>query len=68
MCFYIPDGWTNKRTNRQTDRQTEKLIWCGLGWGNWAIGRGALRNAGEDYWPWPGRSLMQAQPLFVMIK
>ena len=33
-----------------------------------AIGQGATRNAGEDYWPWPGRSPIQAQPLFVMIK
>jgi hypothetical protein len=32
------------------------------------IGKWAMHNAGEDYWPWPGRSLMQAQPLFVMIK
>jgi hypothetical protein len=33
-----------------------------------AIGQGAMHNAGEDYWPWPGRSPMQAQPLFVMVK
>ncbi len=23
-----------------------------------AMGQGATRNAGEDYWPWPGRSPM----------
>ena len=27
-----------------------------------------MRNAGEDYWPWLGRSPMRAQPLFAKIK
>ncbi len=27
-------------------------------------GPGGYCNAVEDYWPWPGRSLKQAQPLF----
>jgi hypothetical protein len=27
-------------------------------WEDKAIGQGATRNAGEDYWPWPGRSPM----------
>jgi hypothetical protein len=27
-------------------------------------GPGGYRNMVEDYWLWPGRSLMQAQPLF----
>ena len=25
-------------------------------WEDKAMGQGATRNAGEDYWPWPGRS------------
>ena len=39
-----------------------------MSWEDKAIGQGAMHNAGEDYWPWPGRSPMQAQPQFIMIK
>jgi hypothetical protein len=44
------------------------LLFSLLRWEDKAIGQGATRNAGEDYWPWPGRSPMRAQPLIVMIK
>jgi hypothetical protein len=37
-------------------------------WKDKAISQGSTLNAGEDYWPWPGRSPMRAQPLFIMIK
>jgi hypothetical protein len=37
-------------------------------WEDKAIGQGAMRNAGEDYWPWPGSSPMRAIKSLKLVK
>ncbi len=55
---------TTRTANQLPSRQRvidPKYAPCSA-WGNWAISQGGYVDAVEDYWPQPGRSLMQAHP------
>ncbi len=76
-CYFVGiqvGTWQEEQEDRHaatkpTMQNGDFQQWLGTTfWEDKVIGQGATRNAGEDYWPLPGRSPMRAQPLFVMIK
>ncbi len=57
ICSTFFDYWVVKKSIPYPHHTKVKLL-ADMSSEDKAMGQGAMHNANEDYWPWPGRSPM----------